>query len=96
MHSLHQLFSMVLLVDCITLDARCTPKDGDVRGCILKKNLHYTRGNMPKRVTSGGVHLRGLAPGQHSFEETSQRWRVVGDTASDLTGPGREPQTSRT
>ena len=24
-------------------------------------------------VTSGGVHLRGITPGQHSFEETWQR-----------------------
>ena len=30
----------------------------------------------PKRVTSGGTYLRGLAPGQHSFEEMSQRWRA--------------------
>ena len=28
-----------------------------------KSNLHYTRGITPKRVTSGGAHLRGLAPG---------------------------------
>ena len=31
-------------------------------------------------LTSGDAHLRCLAPGQHSYEETSQRWRVVGDT----------------
>ena len=43
-------------------------------------NLHYTRRITPKRVTSCGAHLRGLAPGQHSSEEASQRWRVVGDT----------------
>ena len=46
----------------------------------LKSNLHYTRRITPKRVTSCGAHLRGLAPGLHSSEETSQRWRVVGDT----------------
>ena len=46
----------------------------------IKSNLHYTRRNTPKRVTSCGAHLRGLAPGQHSSEESSQRWRVVGDT----------------
>ena len=46
-----------------------------------KSNLHYTCGITPKRVTSGGVHLRGLAPGQHSSEETSQRWQAVGDNA---------------
>ena len=62
---------------------------------IKKSNLHYAPSIMSKRVTSGGVHLRGLAPGQHSSEETSQRWRVVGDTVSDLTDPGFEPGTSR-
>ena len=39
----------------------------------IKSNLHYTRRITPKRVTSCGAHLRGLAPGQHSSEETSQR-----------------------
>ena len=28
-----------------------------------KSNLHYTRGITPKTVTSGGPHLRSLAPG---------------------------------
>ena len=45
-----------------------------------ESNLHYTRGITPKCVTSGGAHLRCFASGQHSSEETSQRWRVVGDT----------------
>ena len=40
----------------------------------FKTNFHYTRDMTPKRVTSGGAHLRGLAPGQDSFEETSLRW----------------------
>ena len=39
-----------------------------------------TRGILPKRVTSGGVHLRCLAPWQYSCGETSQQWRAVGDT----------------
>ena len=43
---------------------------------------------------SGGAHLHGLAPGQHSSEGTSQRWRAAGATA-DMTGLGVEPQTSR-
>ena len=47
-----------------------------------KSNLHYTRDITPKRVPSGGAHLRGLVPGQHSSEETSQRWRGVGNTYS--------------
>ena len=51
---------------------------------------------MPKRVTSCGVHLHGLAPGQQSSEEMSQHWRAVGNFVSDLTGPGIESQTSRT
>ena len=41
---------------------------------VCQKNLHYTRGITPKHVTSGGIHLRDLASGQHSSEETSQRW----------------------
>ena len=40
---------------------------------IPKSNLHYTRGITPKRVTSGGAHLRCLAPAQHNSEEISQR-----------------------
>ena len=63
---------------------------------IIESNLRYTRGNTPKCETSGGTRLRGLALGQHSSEETSQRRRAVGDIVSDLTGPGIESQTSRT
>ena len=48
----------------------------------IKSNVHYTRRVTPKRVTSCGAHLRGLAHGLHSPEETSQRWRVIGDTVS--------------
>ena len=61
-----------------------------------KSTLHYTRGITPKRVTTGGVHLRDLALGQHNSEETTQQWRDVGDTVSDLTSPGIEPTTIRT
>ena len=45
------------------------------------------------RVTSSGIHVRSLALGQHSPEETSQLGRAVGDTVSDFTGQGIEPQT---
>ena len=58
---------------------------------IKKKSNHYTRRITPKRVTSCGAHLRGLAPGLHCSEETSQWWRAVGDTGSVI-----EPRTSRT
>ena len=46
-------------------------------------------------VASGGVRPRVLALGQHRSEETSQRWRAVGYTVSDLTGLGIEPQIFR-
>ena len=49
----------------------------------IKKKFYYTRDITPKRVTSGEAHLRGLAPGQHSSEETLQRWRAVGDRGRD-------------
>ena len=56
-----------------------------------KSNLHCTRGFTPKCVTSGGAHLRGIAPGQRRFEERSQQWRAAGDAVFDLTGSGIEP-----
>ena len=45
----------------------------------------------PKHVTRGEVRLRATAPGPLSSGETSQRWRAVNYTRSDLTGPGNEP-----
>ena len=58
---------------------------------VKKLNLHYTRDITTKRLTSGGSHLRGLAPGQHRAEEISQSWRAAGHPVSDLTGPGIKP-----
>ena len=52
-------------------------------------NPHYTRNITPKHVTSGGIHLRGLAPEQHSCKQMSHRKRAV----DGLTGPGIDPQT---
>ena len=46
-------------------------------GLTNTSNLHYARMITPKRVTSGGVHLRGLAPGQHSSEKTPQRGKPL-------------------
>ena len=60
-----------------------------------KLNLHYTRGITPKRVTSGGAHFAGLAPGQHSYHKTSQRLGGVSDTVSDVTGLGIESKSFR-
>ena len=48
-----------------------------------------------KGVATGGAHFRGLAPEQHSSEETSQQWRAVGKIVSDLNRPGSRTQTSR-
>ena len=45
-------------------------------------NLHYTRHITPKRVTSGGAHLRGAAFGLQSSEQTLQRNATVGDTVT--------------
>ena len=43
-----------------------------------------------------GTISASLRPGNTApFEEMSQRWRAVGNTVSDLTGPRFEPQTSR-
>ena len=57
-----------------------------------KKNLYYTRDITPKRVTSGGAHLRGIAPGQHSSEKTLQQWQIVNDSVIDLTKLEIEPR----
>ena len=59
----------------------------------IKSSRHYTRGIKPECVTSDGVHLRGLAPGQHR-NVTSVASRSA--TVSDLTGPGIDPKTSHT
>ena len=45
---------------------------------------------MLKCVMSGEAHLCSLAPGLHSYEQASQRWRHY----ADLTDQGFEPQTS--
>ena len=59
-----------------------------------KSNLHYTRGITPKRVTSGEIHRRGLASGQHkNGTEVVNRWQ---QHMSNLTGPRIKLKTSRT
>ena len=63
---------------------------------LKKSNLRHTRGTTSKRETSGGVHIRDLALGQHMLRENvdavASRWRHC----VDLTGPGIELQTFRT
>ena len=41
-----------------------------------------------------GPNPHGLAPEQHSSEETSHRWQAIGVTVSDFTSLGIEQQTS--
>ena len=60
-----------------------------------KKNLCYIRGVMTKCVLSGEIHLRSLAPGQHSSEKLHSGGEPF-DTVSALADPGIELQTSRT
>ena len=61
-----------------------------------KSILHYTHGVTPKRVTGIGGPFPWLSAWQYSPEGTLEQWRIVADAASDLTGPGIEPQTFRT
>ena len=57
---------------------------------FIESNLHDAHGIAPKRVTSGGVHLCGLAPGQQEKHGSNGEPLV---TLSNLSGPGFEPQT---
>ena len=57
---------------------------------LLSLHLLYYR----NVVATGGARPLGLAPGQRRSEETSQRWRTVGYSVSDLTGLGIEPKPS--
>ena len=58
--------------------------------------FHYAYCITPKRVPSLRGSSLSLRPGYTvPFEEMLQRWRAVGNTLSDLTGPIFESQTSR-
>ena len=68
--------------------------------CVFKSNLiksllyslYYAEAcNELAGLNSASMRPRNTA----SFEEMSQRWRVVGNTVSDLTRPRFVPQTSR-
>ena len=52
-------------------------------------NLHYICGITAKRVTGGRIHLRDLAPGQHSSEDTLQRCRNAGGSKIEARPPAR-------
>ena len=56
--------------------------------CSVKSNRYYTRSIMAKRVASGRAHIHGIAPRQHSSEETSRRhgfrFDEHGNRTSDL------------
>ena len=90
-HLLQQIEKAKLKRKEVVSQRRCKVK---LQKVIKSKNQIFII--LAKRVTSGRTHLRGLALRQHPSEETSQRWRTVGDIVSDLTDPGIKPQTSRT
>ena len=54
------------------------PKFAKAENIEKTSNLYHTRGNTPKRTTSGGGNLRCLDPLRRSYEDTSQRWRAIG------------------
>ena len=75
---------------CICSNYGCTQKLNQI--FITTYSFCYTRCSTE---ASGGARPRSLAPGQRNSEETSQRWRAVGHSVSDLTGLGIEPQNFR-
>ena len=78
-----------------SLTASCIRLLQNVLSIQSNQIFHYTRFITAKRVTS----LRGLSPRPCAvatttfYEEISQRWRAVGNTVFDLTGPRFEPET---
>ena len=58
----------------------------------FKSNLHYILGNTSKRVTSGGAHLRNLAPGQHRMKNRRSGGDLLATlSVYNLTGLEVEP-----
>ena len=77
------------------LYARCTLCFNQLQ--YIKSNLSlYSLDYAEACNELAGPISASLRPGNTApFEEMSQRWRAVGNTVSDLTGPRFEPQTSR-
>ena len=62
-----------------------------IKSNLLLYSLHYAKAcNELARPISASLRPRNTAP----FEEMLQRWRSVGNTVSDLTGPRFEPLIS--
>ena len=61
----------------------------------LNQILHYTCFIVLKLATSLGALFSDSAPGKHIsfFRRNLQRWRVIDNSVSDLTGQRFEPQT---
>ena len=102
-HDVQQLKSQLITLFFVriteterNIPAKIKGRYSTVQPQTKKSNSCYTRGITLKKITSGEVHLRGLAPAQDNCEKLSQRWRVVVDTVTDLTGSGIEPQIFRT
>ena len=67
-------------------------KTNQIKSNLSLYSLDYAEAcNELARPISASLRPGNTAP----FEEMSQRWRAVGNTVSDLTGPRFEPQTSR-
>ena len=67
------------------------------RFTLIKSNLSlYSLYYAESCNEFAGPISASLRPGNTDpFEKMLQRWRAVGNTVSDLTGPRFEPQTSR-
>ena len=56
-------------------------------GVRAKIQSSFSRNITPKHETNNEADLRDIAPGQHSFENTSQRWRAVDDMTARESNP---------
>ena len=86
---------MNLFLDLTPVQVRLTIEGGQhyflaLKMCGLQSRAVCNRVN----TLVAWAYLRILAAGQHSSEETSQRWRAVCDTVSDFDRSGKRTPTS--
>ena len=76
---------------CYTTNALSRNKNNHKNKYFKSKNqIFIILAVLRQACNECGIHLRGLT------KKTSQKWRTIGDTGSNSTGPAIEPQTSRT
>ena len=86
----HIIASLKLLHAVIVL-----PHQGFRKNCQIKSFIILAVISRSVYELAGPISA-SLRPGNTApSKEMSQRWRAVGNTVSDLTGPRFEPQTSR-